>query len=174
MICPFDMFGKGLHRYTFTNQCEESPTLPMGDGTTKIILNAASTKNDVDPKLQAFLDYVAGRTVEDDYIKKLDEAVNLAKANKEWRDEYMAIQMRDLENQRIGEIRGEKRGEKRGERRGERRGKKIGERRGSYMERRRTITNMLHKGRTPEYIAEECDYPLDLVLDIQKAIKSSE
>ena len=27
MICPFDLFGLGLHKYTFTYRCEEKPEL---------------------------------------------------------------------------------------------------------------------------------------------------
>ena len=44
------------------------------------------------------IDYVAGKTVDDEYVKKLDEAVRKARANKEWRREYMTLMMRDLEN----------------------------------------------------------------------------
>lgn len=47
------------------------------------------------------------------FVKKLTEAVEKAKKNREWRHEYMTLLMRDQENQRIGEKRGEKRGEER-------------------------------------------------------------
>lgn len=103
MICPFDQYELGLHRYTFTNRCHEADGLEMGDGTTKIVLSAVGTADDVDPNLRAFLDYVAGKSVDDEYVKKLDAAVAKAKANKEWRKEYMTLMMRDLENQEIGE-----------------------------------------------------------------------
>ena len=83
MISPFDQYGLGLHKYTFTNRCNEDLNLEMGDGTTKIVLNADSTADDVDSKLKAFLDYVAGKTSDDEYVGKLKEAVKRAKANKE-------------------------------------------------------------------------------------------
>ena len=35
----FDLFGYGLYRYTFDNQCKEVPDLVMGDECQKIILN---------------------------------------------------------------------------------------------------------------------------------------
>ena len=57
----------------------------------KIVLNAVGTADDVDPKLRAFLDYVAGKSVDDEYVKKLDAAVMKAKANKEWRKECIRI-----------------------------------------------------------------------------------
>ncbi len=59
--------------------------LCMRDGTTKIVLNADSEANDIDPKLKAFLDYVAGKPSDDEYVNRLEEAVKKAKANKEWR-----------------------------------------------------------------------------------------
>ena len=110
MICPFDQYGLGLHKYTFTNRCHEAEGLEMNDGTTKIILNAVGTADDIDPKLEAFLDYVAGKGVSDDYTGKLEEAVKKARLNKEWRKQYMTMMMRDLENQEIGEKKGEKKG----------------------------------------------------------------
>lgn len=107
MICPFDEYKKGRHIYTFTNKCTEEPELEMGDGTTKIVLNAVGTQDDVSEKLKAFLDYVAGKTVDDEYVKKLDEAVHKARANKKWRKEYMTLMMRDLENRELGRKEGE-------------------------------------------------------------------
>ena len=112
LICSsFDPYGEGLHRYTFTNKCTEKPELEMGDGTTKIVLSAIGTADDVNGKLKAFLDYVAGMPSDDDYVKKLDEAVRKARQNKEWRREYMTLMQRDLENQEIGMKKGEKAGE---------------------------------------------------------------
>ena len=57
----------------------------MADGTTKIVLNAVGTKDDVSGHLKEFLRYVAGESSDDDYVKKLDDAVKKARANKEWR-----------------------------------------------------------------------------------------
>ena len=74
----------------------------MKDGTTKIVLNAMGTADDIDPKLKAFLDYVAGKPATDDYTKKLEDAVKKARLNKERRRQYMTMMMSDLENQEIG------------------------------------------------------------------------
>ena len=102
MICPFDMFGRGRHIYTFTNRCREDLSLELGDGTTKIVLNATGTADDVSDGLKAFLDYVAGKPVHDIYVNEIDEAVTRAKMNKKWRAQYMTLMMRDLENREIG------------------------------------------------------------------------
>ena len=57
----------------------------MADGTTKIVLNAVETMDDVSGRLKEFLRYVAGESSSDEYIQKLDDAVKKARANKEWR-----------------------------------------------------------------------------------------
>ena len=47
----------------------------MADGTTKIVLNAVETMDDVSGRLREFLRYVAGESSSDEYIQKLDDAV---------------------------------------------------------------------------------------------------
>ena len=118
----------------------------MEDGTTKIVLNAAGTADDVGGSLKAFLDYVAGKTVDDGYVKKVDEAVKKARQNKEWRREYMTLFQRDLENQEIGEERGRK------------------------EERRNMLAKMLRDGKSPQEIADFCSIPLATVLEIQESL----
>lgn len=145
-ICPFDYYNKGLHKYTFTNRCHEADDLEMGDGTTKIVLNAVGTANDVSGKLKEFLNYVAGKPSDDEYVKKLDAAVYKARQNKEWRRQYMTLLMRDLENREIG------REEGRDER------------------DREKIEIMLKKGKTVEEVADLADYPIDLVKSVQESL----
>jgi len=60
-------------------------TEDWADGTTKIVLNAVGTMDDVSGRLKEFLRYVAGESSSDEYIQKLDVAVKMARANKEWR-----------------------------------------------------------------------------------------
>ena len=97
-ICPFDVFGKNRCRYTFENLCLEEKNLPLGDGTTKIFLNASGTMDDVSPELKSFLDYVAGKKNDDSFVKELDNEVRKVRESKEWRRDYMTLLMRDQEN----------------------------------------------------------------------------
>ncbi|MCM1225470.1 MAG: Rpn family recombination-promoting nuclease/putative transposase [Lachnospiraceae bacterium] len=106
-ICPFDLFGQGRHIYTFENICREDNHIFLQDGTAKIFLNAQSSRDDVSRELRAFLDYVMGQKSEDAFVKKLEEAVNAAKQNREWRREYMTLLMRDIENVEKGIEKGE-------------------------------------------------------------------
>ena len=141
-ICPFDYYEKGLHRYTFKNMCQEALELEMGDGTTKIVLNAVGTADDVHGSLKAFLDYVAGKPSDDAYVKKLEAAVYKARQNKEWRREYMTLVMRDLENREMG----------------------------VEEEQKRVIERLLKKNKSVEEISELCDYPVELVKSIYESL----
>lgn len=105
-ICPFDLYGKGRHIYTFENVCKEDTSICLKDGTTKIFLNAKGEMDDVSKELKAFLDYAVGRKSDDVFVRKLEEAVEEAKRNREWRHEYMTLLMRDQENIEKGKIYG--------------------------------------------------------------------
>lgn len=110
-ICLEDVFGKGRHIYTFENLCKEDHGISMGDGTTKIFLNADSQMDDVGAGLRAFLDYAAGRKSDDTFVRELDEALKEAKKNREWRHEYMTLMMRDQLNIEKGVEKGIEKGE---------------------------------------------------------------
>ncbi len=97
-ICPFDLFNEGRHLYTFKNVCMEDKKILLGDDTTKIFLNTEGKMADVNQKLIAFLDYVAGKKSDDPFVQKLENAIKIAKQNREWRHEYMTLLMRDQEN----------------------------------------------------------------------------
>ncbi len=103
--CPneaVDLFEKGRHIYTFENICKEDNSVFLKDGAVKIFLNADSDQDDVSKELKAFLDYVAGKKSEDDYVQRLKEALEQARKNREWRHEYMTLLMRDQENMEKG------------------------------------------------------------------------
>ena len=73
-------------------------------------------------------------------------AVKKARANKEWRREYMTLMMRDLENQEIGIEKGK------------------------AEEQRDRIANMLKRGKTPEEIADFCNYPIEQVKQVEESL----
>ncbi len=92
IICPYDPFGAKIPVYTFTNIYHENG-MELGDGTTKIFLNCASEQWDKYPELKPFADYVMGKAdTEDSFIREIDEAVNMARQNAQWRKEYMNLQ----------------------------------------------------------------------------------
>ena len=156
-ICLKDIFGKGRHIYTFENICKEDKTLHLEDGTAKIFLNADSQMDDVSEELKAFLNYVAGKETTDAYVEELEEAVNEAKKNREWRHEYMTLLMRDQENQEIGEKRGFERGREQGIKQGREQGIKQGREQGKVQERQKIILKMVKQGFSNEQIIMLCD-----------------
>ena len=105
-ICSFDVFNKGRHIYTFENTCREDNSVFLEDGAVKIFLNADGKQDDVSKELKAFLDYVAGKESEDNFVQRLAEAVKEAKKNREWMHEYMTLLMCDQENIEKGKIEG--------------------------------------------------------------------
>ena len=154
-ICPFDLLGKGLHRYTFRNYCEEVPGLALQDEAVRVILNTTSKANDVPEELKAFLDYVQGRNngreeESDPYIRQLSNAVSVAKKNSGWRREYMnwqaelnhekrlAAQEGREEGRKVGREEGRKVGREEGRKEGREEGRKEGREEGRAEERLNT------------------------------------
>ena len=150
-ICLEDLFGKGRYKYTFQNICEEDTEVKLEDGSIKIFLNAAGEGDDVKGTLKEFLNYVAGKTSENAYVKKVDEAVRIAKQNKDWRREYMQWQALEAQKKWDYMEAGREEGRKEG--------------------RAEDISRMLRMGRSPETIVEFCGYPMDLVLQVQNRME---
>ena len=65
----------------------------MGDGLTTIFLSTKAEMDDVSEVLQNFLDYVDGRPPADGLLQQMDEVVHVVKQSKEWRGEYMKLEM---------------------------------------------------------------------------------
>lgn len=103
-ICPFDVFEKGLHKYTFENQCIEMPELKLDDETRKIFLCSGGTADDVSDDMKDFLDWLIGKRGKSELVKALDNAVQKARDHEEWRLEYMTLLMRDQEMIRRGRL----------------------------------------------------------------------
>ncbi|MBR0287608.1 MAG: Rpn family recombination-promoting nuclease/putative transposase [Selenomonadaceae bacterium] len=105
-ICPFDRFKRGRHFYSFHERCDQELDLLLGDGSTKIFLSTKGTINDVSPDILAFLDYVDKGIVSGDFVKELDDAVQLVKSNRKAMKEFMTYQMALLEERMEGEQQG--------------------------------------------------------------------
>ena len=145
-ICPFDVFGKNRCRYTFENLCLEEKNLPLGDGTTKIFLNAMGTMDDVSPELKSFLDYVAGKKNDDSFVKELDNEVRKVRESKEWRRDYMTLLMRDQENIEKGIKIGLEQGIEQGLEQGIEQGLEQGIEKGLEQGKLEMIVQLIHDG----------------------------
>lgn len=56
LVAPFDIFGYGLYRYTFEEQCLEIPNLKLNDGARRIFIN--TNGNNPDKFSKEFLDFM--------------------------------------------------------------------------------------------------------------------
>lgn len=58
-IAPFDIFGRGLYRYTFEGVCRECPDLKLGDGALRIFINTkGKNREDFSQEFLDFMDYI--------------------------------------------------------------------------------------------------------------------
>ena len=150
-ITQEDIFGKNLARYTFTEQCEEVPNLPLEDGTTKIFLNMSSLNGR--PELISLLQYMKNTTLEnpavtvkDERIIDLDRIVGEVKQSEEWE----AVKMNILEI-------------------GIEKGRAEGTEKGKLEERTKIIINMLNNGLSCSKISELTEIPLDIVEEVERS-----
>ena len=88
-ICMFDPYGKGLHKYEFRELCRQDPALELGDGTSKVFINALSKEADMSEDMRAFLDYLCGSDARSGLTRDIDYDIERAKTYRPWEVEYM-------------------------------------------------------------------------------------
>ena len=87
-ICLFDPIGSNRAVYSFENICIEDKTIPLQDGTKKIILNAKAFKETDNQELQGFLQYVKTGKATTDYTRRIEQMIQTVKRNELARKEY--------------------------------------------------------------------------------------
>lgn len=111
-ICTFRIPYGDFHRYTFRRYCVEDRNIPLKDGTEIIFFSTKGTADDLDEPMRRFLDYVDGKPGAEDgdeKIRQLHESVKLARMNKEWKREYMTLEMmiKDREREAVSKAKTE-------------------------------------------------------------------
>ena len=135
-ICTFDPFGYGRSRYTFCERCNEEPNLLLGDGTEKHFYNCTYKGSDISQELRDFYDYVMSGKMKGSLVKRIDELVDKARKNSEWRSAYMK------ERTVIMDAKDE--------------GREEGREEGRIEGRKEIIVNMLQLGKSVDEIAKLC------------------
>lgn len=65
LIAPFDIFGKGLCRYTFEGTCRECPDLKLGDGAIRVFINTkGKNREEFSEEFLDFIEYVTDSSAE--------------------------------------------------------------------------------------------------------------
>ena len=113
-ICTFDLFGLDERIYTFRNRCMEQPEIELGDGTTKIFLNAKGLKGHVDEDLEDFLQYVDGKPARSRFTQEMAQEVESVKRQDEMRREFVTLYMEYQKQRREGAAEGFERGRREG------------------------------------------------------------
>lgn len=101
-ICTFDLFGLDERIYTFRSRCMEQGALELGDGTTKIFLNAKGLRGSVDEELADFLHYVDGKEARRTFAQEMAREVARVKRQDETRREFMTLYMEYQKQRRAG------------------------------------------------------------------------
>ena len=96
LIAPFDMFGKGLYRYTFEGMCRECPDLPLEDGAVRVFINTKG--RNPEGFSREFLDFMryisettdeAAENTESERIKRIHRNVRRVKESERMGVKYM-------------------------------------------------------------------------------------
>ncbi|WP_076460084.1 hypothetical protein [Limosilactobacillus caccae] len=101
-FCCFDPFGFGDQEYQIERLIKGHPDTAYVDGEQTLVFDVTSLRQEVNPKLQQFLDVIANRQVgdDDDFIVQLEKRITFVKQNRKWRREYMqrSLYEMDIEN----------------------------------------------------------------------------
>ncbi len=158
-VTDFDLFGKGLYRYTFENICLEDNSLKLGDESIKVVLNTKGTnRNGVSPELIELLEYFSNSTEEtadkasSDFVKKLDKELERIKNNPEFGGAYMSYQEKLYTERKEGEKIGIEKGLVQGRQEGIQEGERRGIEKGIEKERDRLIKIMREQGKSEDEI----------------------
>jgi len=105
-VCLFDPIGNNRAVYSFENICVEDKTIPLQDGTKKIILNANAFNTAGSKELQGFLQYVKTGKVTTEYTGRIEQMIQTVKRNEQLRQEYHILPAALMDAFDEGEARG--------------------------------------------------------------------
>ena len=91
-ICLDDIFGKELPVYSFENLCREDKNLKLNDRTYKVFFNAKNCDKLKTQEEKDFFKFLKGSKAETSLSKRIEEKVEFAKKNSDWRKNYMTWQ----------------------------------------------------------------------------------
>lgn len=98
LIAPFDLFGRGLYRYTFEGICRECPDLKIEDGAIRIFINTKGTnRQEFSREFLDFMEYITATTdtvadkTESSKIKLIHENVKKIRTSEKMGVKYMQL-----------------------------------------------------------------------------------
>ncbi|RGT75264.1 Rpn family recombination-promoting nuclease/putative transposase [Ruminococcus sp. AF18-22] len=161
LICPFDLFGYGLYRYTFRMQCEEVPELSLGDDAVRIFLNTHGKNTEgVPEELVELLKYMEHTTEEvsrncaSERIHKIQKRIRAIKSSEKIGVRYMQAWEEKIMEQNAAREEGHAAG------------LKEGLSQGGKQKLQELIKKKVQKGYAAEEIAEMLETDIETVLTL--------
>ena len=96
-ICKGDPFKLGEPCYKTKTSFEGHPEKEFDDKTRKLFYNASAYKQESDPALYAFLQYISTNIPEDDFTSEIFDKVEANKRDEKFRSEYMRCNIHDFD-----------------------------------------------------------------------------
>lgn len=154
-ICDFDLFGKGDYRYVAKTMVVGHPDCDYDDGSRKVFLNTHYTKEDMDPELKAFLDYLKTGFIASDFVLELEDIKNKLLDDAERRSEFMTLQETYAMYLEEGREEGREKGRKEGREEGRKEGREEGRKEGIEEGELRKVFSLFIKGKLTKADAVE-------------------
>lgn len=156
LIAPFDIFGKGLCRYTFEGTCRECPELRLGDGAMRVFINTQGTNRE--EFSQEFLDLMEYITDSTDMVAELSKSKRLKQIHRSVRKIKLSEKMGVKYMQKWEELAYARE-----------EGAEIGEK----IHLIKLVCKKLAKGKVAETIAAELEEDVEIVAEICRAAEDS-
>ncbi len=156
-ICTFDFFGDDRSVYTFENICLENAEIKLKDKFSTIFVNIGGKRDGLSEDLTKLLDYFKTGTPMDAYTQGLQEEVEEARYDDEWRTNYMTFEMMMEEKKQEGRAEGCEEGEA------------IGELKSIIA----LVIKKMQRGKSLEETAEELEEDVAVIAPIYEAVKEA-
>ena len=106
-ICTFDPFHQDRYCYSFENRCKENTDLALGDESYKLFFNTTGHCGEISEDLKKLLDYFdtpdrAPGEQDTELVRKIDQIVDTANQDAEWRREYMTYEQARMDAMQEG------------------------------------------------------------------------
>jgi len=178
LIAPFDIFGKGLCRYTFEGICRECPDLKIGDGAIRVFINTkGENREDFSEEFLDFIEYVTDSSTEianrtkSEKIKLIHRQVRKIKESEKMGVKYMQRWEELAEARDEGHSAGLAEGRSAGLAEGRSAGLAEGRSEGGERKLIDLICKKLCKGKSVEEIAEDLEEDIEGIEKICKAAR---
>ena len=157
-LCLDDVFKKGLPVYSFENICNQDKRIKLNDRTYKIFFNAKNCDKLKTEEQKDFFKFLKGSKAASSLSRRIEEKVEYAKKNPDWRRNYMTWQQTIDEEKALAFEEGKSEGVE------------IGLLQGAQSKAIENARNFLKEGDSVEKIARCCSLPLEQVIALQKEL----